>query len=169
MSMQTRRPVAFLNLLAALLSLSLAGRLAAADPELASGVAKGTFSQNGEAAVKLTNVAAFVDVKDDKKPTMIIISDKKLPTEKWTSEFDLMEAGDTAKFSGVIFWLDKDGNVFRCDTYWNGTPTSIGGYFTFKLDSKPGDKEIKGSAKNTSATPAKDDPKLDVTFHATLQ
>ena len=157
-----------LNLLAVLLSLSLAGKMAAADPAPASGVAKGTFANNGEPAVALTNVASFVDVKDDDKPTLIIISNKKLPTEKWTSEFDLIEAKDALKFSGVIFWIDKDGNAFRSDIYWKGTQSSVSGFFTLKLDSKPGEKEIKGSAKNSAAGEATD-PKLDVVFHATVQ
>lgn len=160
-----------LNLLGALLSLLLAGN-AAADPAPASGIAKGTFAYKGEPAVALTNAASFVDVKDDNKPTLIIISDRKLPTEKWTSEFDMMEAmmdaKDTLNFSGVIFWIDKDGNTFRSDIYWKGTPSSVSGFFTLKLDSKPGEKEIKGSVKSDPSTDASA-PKLDVVFHATLQ
>ena len=33
----------------------------------------------------------------------------------------MMDAKDTLNFSGVIFWIDKDGNTFRSDVYWKGT------------------------------------------------
>lgn len=153
------------SFLALALSLSATAVLAA-DPELASGAAKGTFVQKGETTATLTNAAAFVDVKDSDKPIIVIVSDKKLPTEKWTSEFDLMEAKSTLKFSGIVFWI-KDGEVNRTDIYWNGRQASVSGYFDVKLDSKPGDKEIKGSIKGSSSD--EDAPKPDVTFHATLK
>ena len=151
-----------------LVSLPLVGSLMAADPALESGIASGTFSQKGETTVKLTNAAAFVDVKDDEKPIILLISDKKLPTEKWTSEFDLMEALPTLKFSGVAFWITKDGSVNRTDMYWKGRQSSVSGFFDLKLDWKPGGKEIKGTAKSSSGS-GDDDPKIDITFHATLK
>ena len=155
------------SLLALLLSLSLTGA-PAADPGLASGTAKGTFAQKGETTVNLTNVAAFTDVKDDEKPVIVIISDQKLPAEKWTSEFDMMEAEPPLKFSGIVFWIGKDGSISRTDMYWKGRQASVSGYFDITLDSKPGEKEIKGSGKTTPGSDP-DGPKLDVTFHATLK
>jgi hypothetical protein len=54
--------------------------------------------------------AAFIDQKDERKPIVIVISDQKLPVEKWESEFDMMM--DHSKWSGVVFFLDKDENFF---------------------------------------------------------
>lgn len=51
-----------------------------------AGTAKGTCAKNAEPAVALANAAAFIDQKDERKPTVLILSDVKLPTEKWTSE-----------------------------------------------------------------------------------
>jgi hypothetical protein len=153
--------------LAAIFTLAWTGSLSAA-PDLASGVAKGTYAAPGEKTpATLTNATAFVDEKDDQKPILVILSDKKLPTEKWTSEFDLMENKDSLKFSGVIIWIDpKDGSIFRSDTYWKGQQASVSGYFEFKLDPIKG-KDITGSAHTTSTDA--DAPKLDATFHATLK
>ena len=103
--------------------------------------------------MNLTNVAAFVDVKDDDKPTIVILSDRKLPTEKWTSEFDLMEAKSTLKFSGVLFWLNKDGEVNRWDMYWNGQQSSVIGTVRFeaRLRSRVGTR--KSRARSTTVPP----------------
>jgi len=153
--------------LAAFFTLAWTG-LILAGPDPASGVAKGTYAAPGEKTpATLTNAAAFVDEKDDQKPIILICSDKKLPTEKWTSEFDLMESDSDLKFSGVVFWINpKDGSVIRSDTYWKGHPASVGGYFEIKLDPIKG-KDLTGSAHTTSTDA--DAPKLDVTFHAVLR
>ncbi len=130
--------------------------------DLPVGAAKGAYTPEGGAAAAITNAAAFVDQKDDRKPTILLLSDKKLPTEKWTSEFDLMRSHE--KFTGVLFWLDKEGSVFRSDTYQNGRQASVAGFFELKLDSKGG-KDLSGSAvshENASE-------KLDVTFHAAVK
>jgi hypothetical protein len=42
---------------------------------------------------------------------VLVISDQKLPVEKWESEFDVMLTH--SKWSGVVFFLDKDGSL--CD------------------------------------------------------
>ena len=69
-------------------------------------------------------------------------------------------------FSGAIFFLNKDGEVFRTDFYWKGRQSSVSGYFKLKLDSKAG-KELMGSVASSEGD-AKD-PKVDATFHATLK
>ena len=107
-----------------------------------------------------------MDQKDERKPTVLILSDRKLPTEKWTSEFDLMHAVGKLPFSGVVFFLNKDGEVFRSDTYWKGRQASVSGYFKLKLDAKGG-KELTGAVVSNDGD-AKD-PKADATFHATLK
>ena len=113
----------------------------------------------------LTNAAAFVDKKDSDKPTIIILSDKKLPTEKWTSEFDLMMSHPT--FTGVVFWLKPDGTVYRSDTYDKGKQASVSGYFKLKLDGAMG-KDLTGTVASNEK-PDEKDPKADVTFHAVAQ
>lgn len=146
-----------ITLMAAIL---MSQTLPAAD--LAAGAAKGTYTPEGGAAVTITYAAAFVDQKDDRKPTILLLTDKKLPTEKWKSEFDLMLSHE--KFSGVLFWLDKEGSVFRSDTYQSGRQASVSGLFELKLASKEA-KDLSGSA--TSRESASE--KLDVTFHAVVK
>src|SRR5579862_6379019 len=130
-----------------------AGRLGAADPALASGEAKGTLATKGEKAATLAFAAAFVDVKDEEKPTIVIISDKKIPVEKWTSEFDMIEAEADLAFTGIVFFINKDGDVFRTDMHWKGKQTGVAGVFDVKVDSAKGAKEITGTAKSTGTDP----------------
>ena len=148
---------------ALLLALALFTTTALAEPP-AAGTAKGTCATKGEPAVTLAFATAFVDQKDERKPTLLILSDLKVPAEKWTSEFDLMRAG--TKFSGAIFFLGKDNEVFRTDFYWKGRQSSVSGYFKLALDPKNG-KELTGTVASTSDD-AKD-PKADAAFHATLK
>jgi hypothetical protein len=154
----------FLALLIALGWFSLTVHPAAAASDLAPGAAKGTFTPKGKPAVTLTNAAAFVDAKDDRRPVILILSDKKLPTEKWTSEFDLLRSHPN--FSGVLFWLDKEGSVFRCDIYDKGKQSSVSGYFSLKLDGPMG-KDLTGTAQTKDADEL--GPKLDAAFHVTLK
>ena len=153
-------PTLVLQLLLSLVPLTLA---AAAD--LPNGTAKGTCAKDGAAPVALAYAGAFVDQKEDNKPTLLILSDIKLPTGSWTSEFDLMRAVGKLPFSGAIFFLDQDGNVFRSDFYWKGRQSSVSGYFKLTLNGKAG-KELTGTVAS-QAGDAKD-PKVDATFHATL-
>ncbi|MGZ4983180.1 MAG: hypothetical protein ACXWFY_04845 [Chthoniobacterales bacterium] len=87
----------------------------------------------------------------------------KLPTEKWTSEFDLMR--DHSKWSGLMFCLDKEGHVFRSDVHMKGKQASVSGIFDLKLDD-PTRKDLFGTAKTEEN---KMEAKLEVTFHATLK
>jgi hypothetical protein len=105
--------------------------------------------------------AAFVDQKDDRKPVVLLLTDQKLPVEKWKSEFDMML--DHSKWSGVVFFLDKDRNVFRSDVHMKGRQSSVSGIFECKLDNS---KDLIGSAK-TESTSGGD--KLSATFHATVR
>jgi hypothetical protein len=90
------------------------------------------------------------------------LSDNKIPVEKWASEFDMMRAG--AKFNGIVFFLDKEGKVFRTDVHMKDRQTGVAGIFELKLDN-PGSKELTGTA---TATAGRSD-KLEVAFHATLK
>jgi len=139
--------------------------LHAAPSDLPSGTAKGTFSREGETPAVLTHAAAFVDQKDEEKPVILILTDIKLPTESWTSEFDMMMQMGKLKFSGIAFFLNKEGTVFRCDNYVKGRQESASGVFELKLDKKDG-KELTGTASVPDAT---EKHKLDVSFHATLK
>lgn len=129
--------------------------------DLPAGTAKGNFTPEGKPAVTLANAVAFVDVKEEEKPVLLILSDKKLAAEKWTNEFDLMMAHP--KFSGVIFFIDKEGKVFRTDVYDDGRQASVSGYFDFKLEGAMG-KDLKGTAKTRETSGA--GPKIDAVFHA---
>jgi hypothetical protein len=129
--------------------------------DLASGSAKGSLTFD-DATAALTFAAAFVDQKDERKPVILILSDKKLPTEKWTSDFDILR--DDSKFNGIVFFLDKEGQVFRTDVHMKDRQTAVSGIFDLKLDN-PTSKELTGSA--TASGSGSD--KLDVAFHATLK
>ena len=148
---------------ALVLALALFTTAALAEPP-AAGTAKGTCATKGEPAVTLAFATAFVDQKDERKPTLLILSDVKLPAEKWTSEFDLMRAN--SKFSGAIFFLGKDNEVFRTDFYWKGRQSSVSGYFTLKLNEKSG-KDLTGTVASDGGTAS--DPKVDAAFHAALK
>ena len=51
----------------------------------ASGQASGTFAVGGK-TYKLSHAAAFVDQKDERKPTVIVITDDEVPAATWTSD-----------------------------------------------------------------------------------
>ncbi len=130
--------------------------------DLPAGSAKGSLTFDG-ATAELKFASAFIDQKDDRKPVVLLLTDKKLPIEKWTSEFDMML--DHTKWSGLAFFVDKDGTTYRTDVHTNGRQTSVAGIFDIKIDN-PKSKDLTGTAKTTSN--AKED-KVDVAFHATLK
>jgi hypothetical protein len=151
----------FSTLVAALALCALASPAVDAASDLANGSAKGSLTFDDTTAA-LTYAAAFVDQKDERKPVILLLSDKKLPTEKWKTEFDMLFDG--SKFNGIVFFLDKEGKVFRTDVHMKGRQTGVSGLFELKLDN-PASKELTGSA---TATEGRSD-KLDVAFHATLK
>jgi hypothetical protein len=127
--------------------------------DLPSGAAKGTITFDG-ATSELNFAAAFVDQKDSRKPVVLLVTDKKLPAEKWTSEFDMMR--DHTKWSGIAVFLDKDG-VYRTDVHTNGQQSSVSGMFDVNINDLTA-ADLVGTAKTDSATK---DKNLDVSFHAT--
>jgi hypothetical protein len=78
----------------------------AAASDLPTGSAKGSLTYDG-ATGELKFAAAFVDQKDERNPFVLVISDQKLPVQKWESEFDMMM--DDSKWSGVVFFLSRQG------------------------------------------------------------
>src|SRR5262249_53151596 len=130
--------------------------------DLPAGSAKGSLTYDG-ASAELKFAAVFVDQKDERKPVVLVISDQKLPVEKWESEFDMML--DHTKWSGVLFFLDKDGQFFRADVHINGRQSGVSGMFELTLDN-PASKELSGTAKTSSG---EKETKLDAAFHATLK
>jgi hypothetical protein len=145
---------------------TLHSSVTAAEAKLAPGTAKGSFT-----ALKKENVLAFatvfVDSKDERKPTILILSDKKLPAEKWKTSGDLMMYRMATPFVGVAFFLDSKREVFRTD-YYDGSdfPTSSSGIFTLKLDPAVAGS-LSGSAISTPAAAEGREPvKLNVTFNA---
>jgi hypothetical protein len=142
-------------------ALSITG-FAYAGTDMPNGSAKGSLTYEG-ATAELKFASAFVDQKDDRKPVILLITDKKLPTEKWTSEFDMMR--DSSKWSGMMFCLDKDGNVFRSDVHMSGRQASVSGIFELKIDN-PTSKDLTGTAKTSEG---EKETKLEVTFHAALK
>ena len=127
--------------------------------DLPAGTAKGSITFEGTTS-DLKFAAAFVDQKDDRKPVILLVTDQKLPTEKWTNEFDIMR--DQTKWNGLTVFLDKEGTVYRTDVHMNGRQTGVAGIFDVKIEDPTG-KDVTGIAR-THAN-AKED-KLDVTFHA---
>jgi hypothetical protein len=152
-----------LPFLAVLVFLSVAQFCANAG-DLPAGTAKGTLTPEDKPTVTLAYAAAFVDQKEDDKPVLLILSDKKLPVEKWTSEMDMMMA--QVEFTGAVFFFDKEGTVFRIDVHSGGRQESVSGYFKLKLDGPMG-KDLKGEVKPIETTTP--GPKLDAVFHATLK
>src|SRR4029079_5243127 len=85
--------------------------------DLPAGAAKGSLSYDG-ATSGLKFASAFVDQKDEKKPVVLLLTDQKLPVEKWTSEFDMM--GDKTKWSGIAVFVDNEGTIYRTDIHTKG-------------------------------------------------
>jgi hypothetical protein len=135
---------------------------------LKSGQAKGTFTKNGK-SIPLTHAFVYVDQKDDRKPVLLLIVDRQVPAESWTSEFDFMRFHSGQPLTGVCYWLDKDREVFRTDYYWEGRQASTMGIFELELE-KSEAKRFVGKALSTPAALMGDDKfKLDVSFNAALK
>ena len=128
--------------------------------DVPAGNAKGSITFDGSTS-ELKFAAAFVDQKDERKPVVLIVSDQKLPADKWTSEFDMMR--DHTKWSGIAVFLDKEGNVYRTDVHTKGQQASVSGMFDVKIND-PTSNDLAGAAKTASGGA---DKQLDVTFHAT--
>ncbi|MFL6516249.1 MAG: hypothetical protein ACJ8M1_14610 [Chthoniobacterales bacterium] len=127
--------------------------------DLPAGTAKGSITFDG-ATSELKFATAFVDQKDSRKPIVLLLTDQKLPSEKWTSEFDLMR--DHTKWSGIVVFLDK-GEVYRTDVHTNGKQSSVSGMFAVSIND-PMAADLVGVAKSDSSSK---DKNLDVSFHAT--
>jgi hypothetical protein len=135
---------------------------------LNSGQAKGTFTRNGK-TIPLTYAFVYVDQKDNRKPVLLLIADRQVPAESWTSEFDFMRFHADHPLTGVCFWLDKNREVFRTDYYWEGRQGSTMGIFELEL-AKSEPKRFVGKALSTPAALMGDDKfKLGVSFNAALK
>ena len=130
--------------------------------DLPAGSAKGSLTFDG-ATAELKFASAFVDQKDERTPVVLLVTDQKLPTEKWKSEFDMMM--DHTKWSGLVFFLDREGAIYRIDVHTSGRQSSVSGIFDVKIDN-PTSKDLTGSVK---AKADEKETKLDATFHAALK
>src|SRR5205085_496682 len=99
--------------------------------ELPAGTAKGSITFDGVTS-ELKFAGAFVDQKDERKPVVLLLSDQKLPVEKWTSEFDMMR--DSSKWSGIAAFVDSEGTVYRTDVHTKGRQSSVSGIFDVKIN-----------------------------------
>src|SRR2546421_10044390 len=136
------RSFRFLALGVALPLYALATPPGYAASDLSVGTAKGSLTSD-DATAALSFAAAFVDQKDERKPVILVLSDKKLPVEKWTSEFDMMLSG--TKFNGIVFFLDKEGKVFRTDVHMKDRQIGVAGIFEVKMEKTPS-KDPTGTA-----------------------
>jgi hypothetical protein len=85
-AMKKNSSFAAICLMSILAALSAVNSARAAS-DLPVGSAKGSLTYDG-ATAELKFAAAFVDQKDERKPVVLLITDQKLPAEKWKSEFD---------------------------------------------------------------------------------
>ena len=148
--------------------LGIASLAPGAEPAAKIGTASGSFSAGGKTA-KLAFAAAFTDQKDDKKPAILVLSDKEVPASAWKSGSDLSAYRREHPFLGVVFWLDAKNDAFRCE-YYDGTsfPTSAFGLFDVKVNRAAG--SLSGSAKsNQAAAKLREPVTLDVKFSAALK
>ena len=127
--------------------------------DIPAGTAKGSLTYDGN-TTELKFAAAFTDQKDDRKPVILIVSDQKLPAEKWTSEFDMMR--DKTKWSGIVVFVDKEGEVYRTDVHNKGEQSSVSGMFDVNFND-PKSADLAGTAKTSSDSAER---KLDLSFHA---
>jgi hypothetical protein len=144
-----------------ILAVSSVANCASVATDLPVGSAKGSLNYDG-ATVELKFAAAFVDQKDERKPVVLVMSDRKPPVEEWDSESDMIS--DHSKWSGVVFFLDKAGKSFRYDVRTNGRQTRVSGIFEFNVENSSS-KDLTGTAKTTAN---EKETKLDAAFHVTL-
>jgi hypothetical protein len=140
----------------------------AAEPAAKSGAALGTFSAGGKSA-KLAFAATFTDQKDDRKPTVLVLSDKEVPSSTFKDGSDFSAWRREHKIIGLAFWLDAKNEIYRTDFY-DGTsfPTSASGLFDVKVTRAAG--SLSGTAKSNQAAAKLHDPvALDATFNALLK
>ena len=137
--------------------------------ELKSGQAAGTFTSGGK-TVQITHAAVFVDRSDERKPTILILSDTELPASGWKSESDYVAYRTKHKFLGIAFWLDANREDFRTEYYdASSFPTSASGMFELTLDASA-PNTLSGSAKSTGgAAKLKEPVKLETTFNVALK
>src|SRR5262245_36229445 len=122
--------------------------LATTKSTLQPGQAAGALTV-GEATVKLSNAGLFIDKKDNRKPTVLVLSDQELPLSGWADSSDMIMYRMEHKFNGVAFWLDDKQQVFRTEYYMPGHfPAGAIGMFELKLDS-PAGKSFTGTAIST--------------------
>ncbi len=100
-----------------ILAVLSATNYARAVTDLPTGSAKGSLAYDG-ATAELKFAATFVDRKDERRPIVLVISDQKLPVEKWESELDMTM--DHSHWTGVVFFFGKEGQMFRCAVHMNG-------------------------------------------------
>ena len=140
------------------LCLSVAA-IGAGPGDLASGSAEGSLTYQSQ-TIALSTAAAFVDGDDEKKPTVLVISDQKLPVESWHSEFEMMR--DHTEWSGVVFFLSRDGTFYRSDIHMKGRQASVSGFFGLQWND-PSGKSLSGTAQTE---PSEKETKLKVSFNA---
>ena len=140
---------------------------AATKSGLQPGQASGALTV-GDSTVKLSNAGVFVDKKDERKPTVLLLSDQELPLSGWADSSDMIMYRMDHKFNGVAFWLDDKNQVFRTEFYMPGQfPAGATGMFELKLDAG---KSLSGAAVSTAAAAKQSDPiKLDVRFNGAVK
>jgi hypothetical protein len=134
----------------------------ATQTDLAAGSAKGSLTFHG-ATADLKFAAAFINPKDERKLVVVVLSDQKLPAEKWTSSSDIMM--DETKWNGVVFFFDQEGEVFQTDVHMKGSQTSVSGFWDATIDN-PKSKDVTGNVKTTNPMQKNI---LSATFHAVLK
>lgn len=167
MKSSCRRSV-FLVAAVALATFGTASLAPAAEPAGKSGTVSGSFSVGGKTA-KLAFAATFTDQKDDRKATVLVLSDKEVPASTFKDGSDFSAWRREHKIMGIAFWLDAKNESFRTDFY-DGTsfPTSASGLFDVKVTRAAG--SLSGTAKSNQAAAKLHDPvALDATFNAALK
>lgn len=135
---------------------------------LSPGQASGTFVANGK-TYAIVHAAAFVDQRDDRKPVVLLLTDKPMPAEVLSGGVSLMMHRMSHSFNGVAFYLDQKRTVFRCDYYEGDFPTSVSGLLDLKLNDAAG-TSFAGSAQSNAAARSQTPPlALDVVFNATVK
>jgi len=113
--------------LMSILAVLSATNYARAVTDLPTGSAKGSLAYDGAtaelkfaaaSATGRTRCGEFLDRKDERRPIVLVISDQKLPVEKWESELDMTM--DHSHWTGVVFFFGKEGQMFRCAVHMNG-------------------------------------------------
>ena len=134
------------------------------------GTASGTLTANGKTH-KLAHSAIYIDVKDESRPTVLVLSDVPPPDQLLDGRVSITFAQTVAEtpFSGLVFRMNERGLIMTIDYFDKDEPTDASGLVELKLTS-PFGRSLVGSVVATAKAAERKPPmQVNVTFNAAMK